>query len=315
MNKNPEFIIDDRWITASRGSKNTVDHSRPYGFLLEKELMSSGRVEDVAVVFLTNRECPWRCLMCDLWKNTTDYTVPEGSIPGQIEWALGRLPAARHIKLYNSGSFFDIKAVPPSDYPAIASILKDFDTVIAECHPSLAGENVIAFRDMLKPQLQAATGLETADPFALAKLNKKMTVDTYAKTAAFFRQNEIPFRTFILLKPPFQTEDEGVYWAEKSVELAFENGSECCVVIPVRPGNGAMDILMEKGHFFPPSLKSLEKVVEYGISLNRGRVFSDTWDLELFSACGLCTGKRTRRITEMNITQRIPEQVSCICSI
>ena len=58
--------------------------------------------------------------MCDLWKNTLTETVPVGAIPAQIEYALARLPAARVIKLYNSGSFFDPRAIPVADYPAIA---------------------------------------------------------------------------------------------------------------------------------------------------------------------------------------------------
>jgi uncharacterized Fe-S cluster-containing MiaB family protein len=29
----------------------------------------------------------------------------EGSIPAQIEWALSKMPDAKHLKLYNSGSF------------------------------------------------------------------------------------------------------------------------------------------------------------------------------------------------------------------
>ena len=76
---------------------------------------------DVATLFLTNRECPYRCLMCDLWKNTLTETVPIGAIPAQIDYALGQLPPARQIKLYNSGSFFDPHAIPPQDHPAIAA--------------------------------------------------------------------------------------------------------------------------------------------------------------------------------------------------
>jgi asparagine synthetase B (glutamine-hydrolysing) len=39
--------------------------------LVEKESTVSGQVEDRAAIFLTNRECSFHCLMCDLWKNTT----------------------------------------------------------------------------------------------------------------------------------------------------------------------------------------------------------------------------------------------------
>ena len=83
-------------------------------------------VVDVATLFLTGRECPWRCVMCDLWRDTLETDTPPGAIPHQIElrcaWhargAPGRCRA--DVKLYNAGSFFDDRAVPPDDDAAIA---------------------------------------------------------------------------------------------------------------------------------------------------------------------------------------------------
>jgi archaeosine synthase beta-subunit len=86
----------------------------PYAYLVEDERTAAGEIVPTATIFLTNRECPWRCLMCDLWRNTITETVPAGAIPQQIDYALERLPAARQIKLYNSGSFFDPRAIPPA---------------------------------------------------------------------------------------------------------------------------------------------------------------------------------------------------------
>jgi len=103
----------DRWILSRRPERNTVDPARPYAFVAEQERAESGEVVPVAAIFLTNRECPWRCLMCDLWRNTLTESVPRGAVPAQIDVALASLPPARRLKLYNSGSFFDPRAVPP----------------------------------------------------------------------------------------------------------------------------------------------------------------------------------------------------------
>src|SRR6266550_1585537 len=84
----------DRWILARRPERNRVDPSRPVAFLIEQEPAESGDVQKVATIFLANRECPWRCLMCDLWKNTLVETVPVGAIPAQIDYALSQLVAA-----------------------------------------------------------------------------------------------------------------------------------------------------------------------------------------------------------------------------
>ena len=84
-------IFTDTEILAARPARNQVDHSHAYGTLVEPERTRSGRVENVATLLLTNSECPFRCLMCDLWKNTTDQAVAVGDIPAQIESAFQQL--------------------------------------------------------------------------------------------------------------------------------------------------------------------------------------------------------------------------------
>jgi len=305
--------MDDRWILTLRGDKNPLNPNRPYAYLVEKERTASGVVEDVATIFLTNRECPLRCLMCDLWKNTTDDSVPKGAIPTQIEWALSQLPPAKHIKLYNSGNFFDSKAIPLSDYAAVASLLAGFETVIVECHPKLINNRCLEFRDMLQSGLEIALGLETVQPEVLQKLNKRMNLNDFAKSIQFLKKGGISTRAFILLRPPFLSEAEGEFWAIRSLDFAFEAGVECCTVIPTRTGNGALDHLQKERYFSSPRIESLESVLDYGIGLNAGRVFADLWDLEIFSSCEKCFQKRRNRLQKMNLEQKILPLIECNC--
>ena len=305
--------INDKWIVCNRGEKNPVDPLKPYAWLLEKERSISGEIEDTAIIFLTNPECPFHCLMCDLWRNTTNKPIPVGIIPDQIEWALEQMPGVKHLKLYNSGSFFDKRAIPVEDYERIASILSSFETVIVESHPKFIGESSLIFRDMLKPEMQVAIGLETVQPVILKALNKQMTLEDFRNSVGFLTQNGIRSRAFVLLRPPFLSESEGLYWAERSIDFAFSVGVECCTIIPVRAGNGVMDLLMAKGDFNPPIIQSLETVLEYGIGLNAGRVFADLWDLEFFSSCNKCIDKRTSRLNAMNLSQKMVGRIKCKC--
>ncbi|HZL76823.1 MAG TPA: radical SAM protein [Bacteroidales bacterium] len=313
MSESPDHLIDDRMIISLRGNKNPVDPKIPYGWLIEKELTRSGKIEETGIIFLTNRECAFHCLMCDLWKNTTDYTIAVGDIPRQIEWALEHMPGVKQLKLYNSGSFFDKRAIPEEDYQKIASLLKSFETVIVESHPRLINEKCLKFRDMLEPELQVSIGLETVNPDILKKLNKQMSIEDFASAVSFLSEQKIASRAFILLRPPWLNEEDGVFWAERSIEFAFKAGVECCTVIPVRAGNGAMDFLMENGEFSPPDIHSLEIVLEYGIGLKKGRVFADTWDLGLFSKCPKCLEMRIARLSDMNLTQVMVPPVNCSC--
>ena len=307
----PRF--SDAEIVAARPPKADVDPAEPYAYLVEPERTAGGTVEDVATIFLTNRECPFRCLMCDLWKHTTDETVPEGAIPAQIEYALDRLPPAQHIKLYNSGNFFDRKAIPPSDYAAIGERVADFDTVIVENHPKLCNEACVDFSDRLDGQFEVALGLETAHPTVLDRLNKRMTRDDFRRAVGFLREHDIDVRTFILLRPPFLSEGEGVEWALRSIEFAFDAGVQTCSVVPTRAGNGLMGQLAHDGYFAPPSIGSIETVLAEGVRLQRGRVFMDLWDLERFVDCDRCASSRRERLHEMNLTQTVLPPVACSC--
>ena len=305
----------DLWILSQRGAKNRLDPWQPHAYLVEPERSGAGELVDVATLFLTNRECPYRCLMCDLWKNTLDERVPAGAIPAQIRWALERLPrpegTRRWVKLYNSGSFFDPAAIPPADDEEIARLVAPFERVIVECHPALLGRRCLRFRERIAGDLEVAMGLETAHPVVLERLNKRMTLDSFARGAAFLAENGIALRVFILLRPPFMSEAEGLEWACRSLDFAFDHGAAVCSVIPTRGGNGAMEALAAAGQFAPPSLASMEAALEYGVRLGRGRVFLDLWDVERFCTCTACAGERLARLVEINRTQVLLPPVAC----
>ena len=306
----------DRWIRSRRSERQTLVPRRPVASFVEEERSDSGEVVSVATVFLTNRECPWRCVMCDLWRNTLTESVPPGAIPEQIDRALADMaaagPAPRQIKLYNSGSFFDPRAIPRDDYPAIARRLGSFERVIVECHPSLVGAEILRFRDRLTGRLEVAMGLETAHPEVLERLNKGMTLEDFARGAEFLQRHNVALRAFILVRPPFLLEEaEAQHWAKRSIDFAFDYGASVASFIPTRGGNGAMEALASLGQFAPPRLANLEDAVEYGIGLRRGRVFADLWDLEKFSQCAACCDARRQRLKRMNLGQQVEPAVRC----
>jgi radical SAM enzyme (TIGR01210 family) len=303
----------DRWILSRRVERQPLDPRRPVASFVEDERSDSGEVVPVATVFLANRECRWRCVMCDLWKNTLTESVSTGAIPEQIDRALAGLSQApRQIKLYNSGSFFDPRAVPRDDHPAIAQRLGRFERVIVECHPSLVGAEMLRFRDRLAGRLEVAMGLETAHPDVLEKLNKGMALDDFARAAEFLSRHDVDLRVFILVRPPFLPDEaEAQHWVERSVDFAFDCGASVASLIPTRGGNGAMEGLTTLGHFTPPRLENLEAAAEYGIGRRRGRVFADLWDLERFSQCAACCDARRLRLRRMNLTQEVEPPVQC----
>ena len=307
----------DRFVVDLRGPRPRHDAWRYHDVSVEDERDADGQVARVATVFLTGRECPWRCVMCDLWRHTIEDDTPARAIPSQVKAARRVLDergdAVTQMKLYNAGSFFDPRAVPEADYGAVAAALAGLDRVIVESHPSLVGPRVDRLLEALDAPLEVAMGLETAHPEALERLHKRMSVETFAAAASRLAERGVALRVFLLISPPFVPPDEQDAWLLRSIERAFSSGASVVSLIPTRPGNGAMESLAAQGHFRPPEMHDIERSVEIALANMppRGRIFVDLWDLEQFTECPHCTAGRRARLHRINLEQRALPAFSC----
>ena len=322
MGSYPSSFHDrNRWIQAHRDRRNSVDENVPYAHLIESELGPRGVLTDVVTLFLTNRECPWKCFMCDLWKNTLEKEVSQGAIPNQIESAFKQLQVSREdsirarsqIKLYNSGSFFDPKAIPPSDYGAIAGLIQGFGNVIVESHPRLIGVRCQEWKERLSSPLEVAMGLETANPHALKLLNKGFLLDDFRRACERLQGQGIEIRVFLLVNGPFIRVEEQEEWLTRSVQLADSAGASAICLIPTRQDSGAMREVLLSEEMRPTSLGQLERALDFGIETSTARVFADLWDLEQFSRCDRCLDARRNRLDQMNRKQIVLTPVECSC--
>jgi len=303
-----------RWIRSLRSPKRGIDPWAPLGQLWEEERTPGGGLLPALTIFLGGAECPFTCVFCDLWRETLDEPTPDGALVAQFRQALaaaGPLPRPAAVKLYNASNFFDPRAVPAGDEEEILRLASPFARVTVECHPRLIGDRCLRFAERLAGRLEVAMGLETVHPEALPRLNKGMTLDDFDRAAERLRHAGIGLRAFVLVAPPFVPPAEAVEWAVRSAVHAFERGAERVSLIPVRGGNGAMEILRTEGHFTPPTLDQLEEALERCLYIDRGIVTADLWDARRFASCAQCADERLARLARMSFTGALVPRPAC----
>ena len=138
-------------------------------------------------------------------------------------------------------------------------------------------------------QLEVAIGLETVHPQRFRNSSTNVSPSPISKTQqTLFKEPRHGFACFFApetsVSHRIRRRSSG---PNVRIDLAFDSDAGVCCIIPTRAGNGAMeDPDCASGDYAPPTLRSLETVQEYGLSLRRGRVFGDLWDLEKFYTCG-----------------------------
>ncbi len=274
---------EDRRIRTLRPPKPVVDPLRAHGSLIEQERRPNGTVELALTIFLAGAECPFTCSFCDLWRWTIDGPTPRGALPQQIRQVLVSLDAGAmpdRLKLYNASNFFDRRAVPAEDVPAIAALAAPFSGVTVESHANTIGPLTLEFARLIIGRLEVAMGLETIHPIASSKLNKRLQLPAFDRAAEFLGAHGIDLRVFVLLGAPYVPFDESVEWTVRTVEYAVSRGASFVSIIPVRGGNGELERLDSLGHFRPPTLSQLEDAVARCQTFAPAVVCADPWEIK-----------------------------------
>ena len=314
--------LTGREVRALRGPKEPVDPWALPPTVLEEERqpgMGDARpaVAPALTVFLAGAECPFTCVFCDLWRHTLEGPTPPGALAAQLDLALQAHPgldlAATVVKLYNASNFFERRAVPEEDRRAIARRLRGARRVVVECHPRLVGPECLDFARDLAAPLEVAMGLETVHPAAFPRLHKGMEIADFDAAAVLLREGAVSVRAFVQVGAPYVPAAEAVRWAVRSAEHALAAGAGHVALIPARGGNGALELLAERGEFRPPSLADLEAALEGALAVAgpAAVVTADLWDLDAFSDCPGCLPARRERLRRINLSGAPEPRVVC----
>ncbi len=232
----------------------------------EKDLLS-GEIVDAVVVILRTSGCSWArkkgCTMCG-YINDCNPEVSGENLITQTERAFEKANGGDVLKIFTSGSFLDDREI---SHEARQKILERasgrFEQVTIETRPEYVTRE--SLEDCLSrvENLQVALGLESANDLVLShSINKGFLFSDYQKAADIVREVGASLKTYLLLKPPFLTEEDAI---NDSIESA-KKIKDITDVISLNPVNVQKGTLVERlwhrNEYRPPWLWSVIQVLE-----------------------------------------------------
>jgi len=173
------------------------------------------------------------CTMCDYWISDP---LTSDQIVANVEEALQTLDFEPDEMLVNvSGSFFDDLEVPKDARTKIYSLFSRFKKTvfIFETHATTITDNNIidCINHLGNERIRIEMGLESSNPWVLEYCVNKPLKLAHVKTAIRrLRKYNVPSIVNILIGIPFLSPYEIVIDTMSSVQWAFENGANRCVL-------------------------------------------------------------------------------------
>jgi radical SAM enzyme (TIGR01210 family) len=252
-------------VRTKRGER-TRPRDSPASLWREKELLG-GKLVDAGVVILQTRGCSHYhkggCSMCGYnFGGRTDVTPSD--VSKQFESATRALGEVAVLKIYTSGSFLDECEVPVEVADKILSHCAEHGTrVLFESRPEYVTEENIQRTLARHKDVEIALGLESANDRVLKySINKGFEVKDYDRAAELSRKSGIEVRTYVLLKPPFLSEEEAMADAISTVKHAAQF-SQTISINPVNVQKGTLvEKLWRSWSYRPPWLWSVLEAVK-----------------------------------------------------
>lgn len=313
-----------------RGRRDeTYDPAEPTRVWVDEDNTPAGVRESLTIILNTGG-CRWAraggCTMCGyVAESVEDGSVSHGDLATQLERCLAHERAHAEgpcplVKIYTSGSFLDDREVGPETRELVADTFADRERLVVESLPDFVRP------ERLRPLVDAglavdvAIGLETAtDRVRRDCVNKYFDFAAFAAACETAVDAGAGVKAYLLLKPPFVTEDEAIADMVASIErCAAVDG---CHTVSMNPCNvqryTMVEELFHRGGYRPPWLWSVAAVLRETAGVD-AIVVSDPVGHGSERGphnCGECDDRVYEAITAFNLEQdpAILDRVDCDC--
>ncbi len=269
---------------------------------------------DAGVVIMPTRGCSWGlrsgCSMCG-YVYDSPLETSEGMLLEGFKEALERLEGVPYLKVFNSGSFFDEREVPPGLRNKIIELVNQAGPrrLQVESRPEFVSPEVLEeTRDALDAELEVGMGLETASDYIRTNcINKGFSLKDFERALGTCRDAGVPVKAYLLVKPPFLTEREAVEDAVASAVRAWEMGASRISFNPMNVQRGTLvEALWRRGEYRPPWLWSVVEILKRTAGKVEVPVLchpTAAGKARGAHNCGDCDGEIAKAIVEFSVTQ------------
>lgn len=242
-----------RIVTVARAlrrasPRNVANPNEPADILVKKECLRGRPVKAVNIT-LTPTGCAWArsggCTMCGEWAGSTGgQLVPPQVHVSQLEAAIRKVgrenPLPSWLRIYQEGNYTNADEMSLAAQPELlrrVSLLPWIERITVETMASRVTKDAIqSLRECVRDdvELEVGLGFEAADPVVRnVCINKGESIEDYSQAAEILRDCGCRSLAYVLVKPPFLTEAEGISHAIDTVNAAAGMGFDAVSIEPV----------------------------------------------------------------------------------
>ncbi|MFH1102099.1 MAG: archaeosine biosynthesis radical SAM protein RaSEA [Methanobacteriota archaeon] len=302
------------------------DPTKPVRYWSEKDVFN-GEVVDAYVLILRTRGCAWAlhsgCTMCGYGNDSLWKPASEKDLLHQVDTALKQYAGEPVVKIFTSGSFFDTGEIPVNVRNHLFEALSEKTKKISvESRPEyVTKDNLVSMKKVFSSQVcEIGVGLETASDIVRDyAVNKGFTFKQYVKAVEIMKKNRCDLKTYVLVKPPFLTENEAL----KDTLSTIKAIQDLTTTVSLNPTNVQRNTLVEylwrRKQFRPAWLWSIVEILRKGKELfGEKRLQCDVvggGSRQGAHNCGSCDHKVLEAITSFSLHQdtRVFDGLDCAC--
>lgn len=323
-----------------RGLRPTVEAvwDEPADWVV-KESNIAGKPAKTLSITLTPTGCEWAqnggCTMCGEYEGSTKgKLVPAEFHVAQFAAAVSKYVSSEKpvwLRIYQEGNFINDREIDSSAQEIIlkiACMLKGVKKITVESMAKyITPERAGKLRDLIVGDVELEVGMGFEGQNNVVRnvcVNKGEPIIDFQKAVRCLRDAGLKSVAYVLLKPPFLTEQEAIDEAVETIKVASEVGFDAVSLEPVSiHGFSLVHALNSIGCYDAPWLWSILEVAKQSYSIEDLRIggrgyFPRPWTVAHNRGCSIpeeCNETLWRAITEYGRSRDVSvfDEIDCTC--